>query len=173
MDKFENHIRKNRDSLDMYDTPRAVWKRVRRVSRVKRISPAGWLKIAAMFLVILTGAAILLRPGFKTIKVKNEHLLHLEEAEIYYNNLLKNLYSEVRPLLTVYPEIEAELFSDISRLDSLNASVRNDLQDNISNQEVIEALIQNYRLKIRILEDMLTELRQNSVDEQNNKDHEL
>jgi hypothetical protein len=35
------------------------------------------------------------------------------------------------------------------------------LKDNVDNQDVIEALINNYRIKIQILEDMLIVLKQN------------
>ena len=34
-----------------------------------------------------------------------------------------------------------------------------DLKDNVANQEVIEAIIENYRLRIAILEELLTELK--------------
>jgi hypothetical protein len=47
------------------------------------------------------------------------------------------------------------------------------LKDNISNQNVVEALIQNYRIKIHILEDMLTVLKENDTIPEKMKSHEL
>ena len=38
-------------------------------------------------------------------------------------------------------------------LDSVYISLKSDLKDNIANHEVIEAMIQNYRLRISILEE--------------------
>ena len=79
----------------------------------------------------------------------------LKETEIYYNNLVNSLYREATPLLTGNPEIKKELTTDISHLDSICIEIKKDLKDNVANQEVVEALIQNYRIKIRLLEDML------------------
>ena len=51
--------------------------------------------------------------------------------------------------------------------------IKKDLKDNIANQDVIEALIQNYRIKINILEDMLTVLKANENNHEKEKSHEL
>jgi hypothetical protein len=51
--------------------------------------------------------------------------------------------------------------------------IKKDLKDNISNQDVVEALIQNYRIKIRILEDMLTVLKANENNPEKKKSHEI
>ena len=45
-----------------------------------------------------------------------------------------------------------------------------DLKDDAANEEVIEAMIQNYRIKLQILEEILTQLK--NADEQNTDDHE-
>ncbi|MGD2034222.1 MAG: hypothetical protein PVF73_04140, partial [Bacteroidales bacterium] len=62
--------------------------------------------------------------------------------------------------------LEEELQTDLSELDSIYEGLKDDLKDNIANHEVIEAMIQNYRLRIAILEDMLLFLDQE--DEENN-----
>jgi hypothetical protein len=97
----------------------------------------------------------------------------LEETEIYYNNLVNNLYSEATPLLAGYPDIEKELISDLSQLDSICTDIKKDLKDNVANQEVIEALINNYRIKIHILEDMLNTLKEDENNLQKNDDYAL
>ena len=97
----------------------------------------------------------------------------LKETEIYYNNLVNSLYREATPLLTKNPEIKKELNTDLSQLDSICSDLKKDLKDNVSNQEVVEALIQNYRIKIRLLEDMLTILKENENNPEKKKSHEL
>jgi 3-hydroxyacyl-CoA dehydrogenase len=47
----------------------------------------------------------------------------------------------------------------MSELDSLYSALKADLKDNVANQEVIEAIIENYRLRIAILEELLAELK--------------
>jgi len=72
---------------------------------------------------------------------------------------------EVKPYLTQYPSVEDELNTDLSELDSIYVSLKHDLKDNIANHEVIEAMIQNYRLRINILEDMLMFLQAEEMEE--------
>ena len=56
-------------------------------------------------------------------------------------------------------------------LDQVYNDLKEDLKDNAANEEVIEAMIQNYRLKLDILEEMLVVLKQ-SNESQNEKEHE-
>jgi len=135
-----------------------------------------------MFIVILGTAIILIRPGYVRINTRivekyseadDRESPQLKETEIYYNNLVNSLYSEATPMLTANPEIKKEFFSDISHLDSICSEIKKDLKDNVANQEVVEALIQNYRIKIRLLEEMLTMLKENKNNPDKKKSHEL
>jgi hypothetical protein len=97
----------------------------------------------------------------------------LKETELFYNSLVNSLYLEAKPLLTGQPDVEKELNHDLARIDSLCADIRKDLKDNVANKEVIEALIQNYTIKIHILEDMLNVLKENENKTEKGKSHEL
>jgi hypothetical protein len=87
--------------------------------------------------------------------------------------MINTLYDEAKPLLTVRPEVEKELDSDMARIDSICTDIRNDLKDNVDNQEVIEALIRNYRIKIKILEDMLLILKKSEDENSKKESHEI
>ena len=176
MDKFEEHIRKNREALDRYNPPKGVWRRIRKQIVMKSSNPLlTVVSIAAMIAVILASAIIFLKSGNRI--TGNNSLTdqnpQLKETEIYYNNLVFSLYNKVNPLLASNPELRKELFTDISHLDSIYLEIRKDLKDNVSNQEVIDALIQNYRIKIELLEEMLEILRENENNSDKNADYEL
>jgi hypothetical protein len=182
MDKLEEHIRKNREDLDRYSPSSGVWKRIKLRLNKEKSSVWQWISVAAMVVVILGTAALLFRPGnwlSDTTMGKNSDAglmkvnPQLKETEIYYNNLVNSLYREATPLLTANPEIRKELNSGFSQIDSICSDIKKDLKDNVANQEVIEALIQNYRIKIRLLEDMLIILKENEVNPGKNKSHEL
>jgi hypothetical protein len=182
MDKLEEFIRKNRNDLDMYTPSEGVWSKVKRNLRKRKPSVNEWLSLAAMIVLILCTGIILIRIGnnraASNADLKGEAGLeqanpHLKETEIYYNNLVNSLYHEATPLLTGNPEIKKELNSDISQLDSICSDIKKDLKDNVANQEVVEALIQNYRIKIRLLEDMLSILKENENNPEKIKSHEL
>jgi len=182
MDKLEEHIRKNREDLDRYSPSKAVWKKVD--SQINRsVFPLRkFLSVAAMLVVILATAVLLIKTGqLKRLisgseySVANEVQVNsqIKETELYYNNLFNSLYREATPMLTGNPEITKELSTDISHLDSIYIEIKRDLKDNVANQEVVEALIQNYRTKIRLLEDMLTVLKENDKDPEKENHHEL
>jgi len=82
----------------------------------------------------------------------------LSEAEAYYTNLVNQKLDELKPVIANCPSIQEELNYDMSELDSVYIDLKKDLKDNMANQEVIEAIIENYRLKVSILEDILSEL---------------
>jgi hypothetical protein len=182
MDNLEEHIRMNREDLDRYSPPTGIWRRIRKKLKKKKPVMRLWISVAAMIVVILGTAIALFRPVYRwsntnSEKYNDEGLTQpdpqLKETEIYYNNLVNSLYKEATPLLTKNPEIKKELNSDLSHLDSICADLKKDLKDNVSNQDVIEALIQNYRIKINILEDMLTVLKANENNHEKEKSHEL
>jgi ABC-type Fe3+-citrate transport system substrate-binding protein len=182
MDKLEEHIRKNREDLDRYSPSSEIWKRIRKTLKKEKSSVKWWLSIAAMIVVILGTAIIFFKPEYRWSdsnrgKNSDEELSRvnplLKETEIYYSNRVNSLYREATPLLTKNPEIKKELNTDLSQLDSICSDIKKDLKDNVSNQEVVEALIQNYRIKIRLLEDMLTILKENENNPEKKKSHEL
>jgi hypothetical protein len=182
MDKLEEHIRKNRQDFDRYNPPDKTWKRISRELKMNRPMRRQWFLIAAMIIVIMGTAIVLFKPEFRwseakrlkdAVNANSSSSPQLKETEIYYTNLINSLYKEATPLLTGNPEIKKELNGDLSQIDSLCTDIKKDLKDNISNQEVVEALILNYRTKIRILEDMLTVLKENENNPEKTKGNEL
>lgn len=182
MDKLEEHIRQNREDLDRYSPPAGMWRRIRKEQIKEKSMIRLWLSIAAMIIVILGTAVVLFRPVYRWSDTKSRKNNYdglsqvdpqLKETETYYNNLVNSLYREATPLLTKNPEIKKELNIDLSHIDSIYVDIKKDLKDNISNQEVVEALIQNYRIKITILEDMLTVLKANENNHVKEEGYEL
>lgn len=182
MDKLEEYIRKNREELDKKIPSPDLWNGIRKDMHRRRITRIKWFSAAAMVVVIFSTAAlfyvgenrrnnILRSRDINAFMIKaNPQLL---ETEVYYNNFINNLYSEASPLLARHPDLKDELFNDFSQIDSICASIKKDLKDNVDNQEVIEALINNYRIKIQILEDMLVVLKQNGNNPKKSNSHEL
>jgi hypothetical protein len=179
MENLEDFIRKNREGFDNHDLSPEVWKGIRRSLLIRRPAFFKRLAAAAVILVIVTSAIFHYsrenRNGStnprETLLMKNNP--QLKETEFYYNNLINALYKEATPLLDGYPDIKKEFLGDMSQIDSICTDIKNDLKDNVSNQEVIEALIKNYRIKIQILEEMLDLLKQNENKPVKSDSHEL
>jgi hypothetical protein len=170
-DKFESFIRDQREAFDFREVDPALWKKIE--ADIKPGHMINWKLIlgrAAAVLIIFAASYLVhdLIDNHGRIAVFNKHqskaepeivIPELQEAELYYSGLISEKLEEVRPILASCPGVEEELNTDMTELDSLYTSLKADLKDNVANQEVIEAIIENYRLRIALLEELLAELK--------------
>lgn len=182
MDRLEEYIRKKRDDLDIYKPSPGLWRGIKKDLKRDRQPFRQWGSVAATVAVITATSVIFYLIG-KGSRNNDGSLIsgrgftvvssQLKEAETYYSNQINLLYREAAPMLTGYPELKCELESDISQIDSIYAVLRKDLRDNIANQDVVEALIQNYMIKIKILKEMLVILKENENNPEKSRSYEL
>jgi predicted CopG family antitoxin len=185
-DKLEKFILEHRNDFDVYEPSEEVWGKIEKNQnkRLQKTSWKGWLWKAAAILVIFGSSLIF----FEMLHYKGIHIISLEkeqeevvipelkEAEMYYSSIVEEKMREIKPMLTEHPGMDKEINKDLSELDSMYTELKKDLKDNIATGEVVHALIENYRMRIDILEEILSEL---SEDEQldtvkvNEKDYEI
>ncbi len=165
-DKLEKFVLSNREEFDSYEPDPKIWDRIK--SNLRSGKSINWRLIisraAAVLLIFIISFMInrFLEEGFPKItlvKDKEVEIPELKEAENYYSGLLNEKLNEIKPILSACPSLQEELNYDLNQLDSIYAELKNDLKDNIANQEVIDAMIQNYRLRISILEEILSEIK--------------
>ena len=166
-DRFENFIKDHRDSFDFREPDPRLWENIKKnISAHRRLPWRLFLKRASIVLLIF-GASYIANEmihryhnnGISFLKQGKEiPIPGLNEAEAYYTNLINQKLDELKPVLANCPSLQEEIDYDLSGLDSVYTELKSDLKDNMANQEVIEAIIQNYKLKITILEDIMSEL---------------
>jgi hypothetical protein len=165
-DRLEQFINDNRDRFDLHEPDEKLWTGIESRIRPKKILRIGWKGVlwrAAAVLVIF-GASFMLQEFLhqrrnvlserEETKIMKE-IPELKEAEIYYTGLLDEKIRQIEPFISEHPELGETLNQDLAELDSIYEELQKDLRDNIANDEVVEAMIQNYILKIQILEDLL------------------
>ena len=81
------------------------------------------------------------------------------EAEQYYTSEINSKRAEFFLLTAESPELQKDITNDLTDLDAIFLELKADLKDNAANEEVIESMIQNYMLKLEILEDMLEQIK--------------
>jgi len=163
-DSFEKFIVENRDRFDNLKPDVSVWNKLKKeLYKSRSFSWQVFLRRAAIVIVIFAASYFTnemihrLNKG-SVIAAKENAIPGLSEAEAYYTNLVNQKLDELKPVIANCPSIQEELDYDMSELDSVYFDLKKDLKDNMANQEVIEAIIENYRLKVSILEDILSEL---------------
>ncbi len=182
-DKLEKYILDHREQFDDQEPDPAIWERVdTRKSPVIRMNwkDMAW-KAAAVAAIFV--ASYYFHDYMASRKNDSQTLLgknteetspmvrELIEAEAYYTSIISMKKDEVFRLTASNPDIRREIDMEMVDLDRVFSELKEDLKDNADNEEVIEAMIQNYRLKLDILEEMLLQLKQ-SNESQNEKDHE-
>ena len=178
-DRLEQFISDNREQFDLYQPDEKLWKGIESNVPGIRSSGIGWKGVLwrAAAVLIIFGASFILQEYLHMRRVilsdKTEDKIlrdipELKEAEIYYTSLLNDKIRQIEPMISDNPELGETLHQDLSELDSIYGELQRDLRDNIANDEVVEAMIQNYILKIQILEDLLeymVETSKNNEDE--------
>lgn len=97
----------------------------------------------------------------------------LLEAEVFYSNQISEMQEQVFVLTSGQPELQREINIELSELDTVYAELKRDLKDNAANEEIIGAMIQNYRLKIIILTDILEQLKETEETREMEADYEI
>jgi hypothetical protein len=169
-DNLEKFILENRESFDTEIPDREAWKKIKkrrqRPSFNSRLLKFSIRAAAMVFIFFLSYAYHEYRDNRQIphMSAGNENEIYeeipeLKETEKYYSTLVSEKMEELQPYLIRLPEIREVVEQDLSELDSVYVSLKNDLKDNIANDKVIEAMIQNYRLKLEILEELLKEVK--------------
>lgn len=171
-DRLEDFVKSNRESFDMFEPDPSLWLRINpEKTGYKQRRRITWVRYAAAIAVIFAGVSAgtyyLKFGGHQDKYLMSSLSEEIKETEAYYSSLVYQKQKELEKYLADDRETMESLDKDMNELDSIYAELKNDLNDDVSNPEVIEAMIQNYRIKLEILEDLLSQLK-----EMENQDHE-
>ena len=170
-DKLERFILENKEGFSPPEVSSDVWDKVTKREQKKRIS-FNWNLIMSRAAAVV---AIFISSYYfheYRAKIKSNALgtsaealasdeplyKELMEAELYYASQIKYKKNELFSLTEDAPSLQKDVTRDLSELDAILRELKADLKDNADNQEVIEAMMQNYMLKLEILEDMLQQI---------------
>lgn len=182
-DKLEKYMLEHRQEFDDMEPDPSLWERIdTRTAPVVRINwmGIGW-KVAAGIAIFI--ASYYFHDYMSERNYGKENFMagfneeaspiarELLEAEAYYTARISHTKDEVFRLAAADPDLRREIDMQMVDLDRVFTELKKDLKDNAANEEVIEAMIQNYRLKLDILEDMLRQLKE-SKEPQNDTGHD-
>jgi len=166
-DRLESFVNENRHEFDRMEPSDQLWETIsNRMDETKKqgIRKFSWMKVAAVVAVVLLGSAIVYEVGFtdrhplaRNIQVDPE-VQELMEAEAYYAQEVSGKLAEIQKCYKVHPEIKMEIEGDLNELEMMYYSLKNDLKENISNKEVIEAMIENNRNRMKLVDEVLEQI---------------
>ncbi|MFZ5941401.1 MAG: hypothetical protein ACOYXB_12590 [Bacteroidota bacterium] len=164
-DRLEQFVKENREAFDSHEPNPSLWLRISPSARKERTSRRlRIMRYAAAAALLISafsaGFYYLGRSSASSAIEQSAMYRELMETEAYYNSLVSQKYTELKPYFAGTPGMEEDLNKDMADLDQICRELKNDLKDDVDNVEVIEAMIQNYRMKLEILEDLLNQLKQ-------------
>lgn len=153
-DSLKEHIENRREDFELYpfDSDQEWVKLSKRIKPQKR-DPWRVAGMAACFALVMLGSVFV---------VNNKHSGNNEVAE------LENFYEgEINQRITLIKSQlqDDKILKDLEEMDIAFAELKADLNDNVDNEEVITAMMENYRLKLQILEEILNELEKEKSEE--------
>jgi len=184
-DKLEQYIINNKEEFDTLEPSLDIWKGIGKIEvvdepRKSAISSLRWLTRIAAAVLIFIGSYYFhdYRSKHKQINsavaVTNDDVQlynTLIEAEYYYTARIGVETEKFYTLAAGNSLLRNEIQSELKELDREFNNLKDDLKDNADNEEIIAAMIQNYRLKLSILQDMMIQLQQ--VKKEKNTDDKI
>lgn len=153
-DNFKKYAEQNAEAFDhTFDVDKGLQDLIQRQDQRKK--PRRVFMAAASITIALALSAVVYfyaQPA--------EEISEWAEVEHYYERQIEDMTQLVMNLTN-----DEDILYDLEELDQAFAEVKADLKDDAANQEVIEAMMNHYRLKLSILEKMLDEIKESNEDE--------
>lgn len=162
-DRLEDFIEKNREAFDQLEPSEKVWERISKPER-KPVRMVNYLlRVAAVVTIAVIITVIAAKTGIfkseeKTMLTEDPELRELIEAEAFYASQVNEKMDEIRKCYDTFPEIKEEVETDLTELQEMYEVLKIDLKDNISKKEVIEAMIENNRFRLKMVDEVLDQI---------------
>ncbi len=157
-DELKKYVENRRDELEVFSfDPDKGWDEIRdrvRVEPPKNRFIRPWMYAAASVLIVVTGLVI----GYRFANADSQS--EFADTQFYYQDMVDAKLQLVRQRVD-----DPEILADLEAMDQAFSELKADLRDDVDNEEVVEAMIDNYRLKLQILERILDELEEESDEE--------
>ena len=166
MDNFEKHIRENKQAFDVHKVDKdKLWQGIasqlddKPQPKVIPLWKSKKLRVAAS-IVLLMGLSLMtffvLNNQTQNMDAyANEELL---EIDMHYQHLV---YQQVQ-LVKNHPKLsdkdKKEFLSFIDELDKEYDQLKLEMQNNLDNELILEAIVQNYKKRIELIENLLRQI---------------
>jgi hypothetical protein len=164
MTELEKQIMDQRSQLDS-DTPRAGHEArfLQKLDRqpVRRVNFRHVLQIAASVAIILTSAIVLVKQDRSGSKVAVREIpTTIMEADQYYTAQVSQRYEEIKEFNFDNEEEKVILLGELRELDAYHQQLMSDLEANPGDENVINALIRHYQVKLEVMDQIIIQLNQ-------------
>lgn len=153
-DKLEKFISHNKEGFDAKGPSGDLWNRIE--ADLPQEQEASWWsywKVAAMLFLVTT--VVLLVDRFQQVESQVEETTSLSaefsEAEQFYSRLISERKIQI-DAYGIHGNLHREFLDDMNELDDLYLELRSTFENKNGDQKLIDAMISNLRLRMRIMD---------------------
>lgn len=182
-DQLERFVRNNRNQFDLHKPSSHLWDAIDdQLGEEKNLAGKTFLmysrRIAAAIILLLAaygGYNIVLNSTTAKQQKEilsqdlqtNEKIKELYEAQIYYSHQVSNTMHQLESYCEDFPVVCREVLQETKVMKQEMQQLEGDLKENIGNERVLEAMVRNYRIKLRIMENLLDNVKRAKTEEEN------
>ncbi|MDO6820337.1 hypothetical protein [Zobellia sp. 1_MG-2023] len=172
MDNFEKHIRENRAAFDDHKADRAkLWANIEAKldppkPKVVPLWKSPVFRVAATVLIIL-GISSLIGITFLGSSANDNTFVskELQDIDMHYQDLVSYQVQLVQKNENLSDADKAEFLSFMDDLDKEYDQLKLEMQNNLDNELVLEAIVSNYRKRIELIENLLRQLNESKLND--------
>ncbi|WP_289042191.1 hypothetical protein [uncultured Zobellia sp.] len=172
MDNFEKHIRENRAAFDDHKADRAkLWANIEAKldpprAKVVPLWRSPIFKVAASVLIVL-GISSLIGITFLGNSTNEDTFVskELQDIDMHYQGLVSYQVQLVQKNENLSDADKAEFLSFMDDLDKEYDQLKLEMQNNLDNELVLEAIVSNYRKRIELIENLLRQLNESKLND--------
>lgn len=167
MDYFEKHIRNNKALFDEHKADRAkMWAKIElelsnTEPKVVPLWKSPLFKVAASVVLLLLLSfliGITVYGSFQQGGQSNVVSQELMDIDMHYSNLVQHQVQLVKDHPDLSQEDKEEFLSFMDELDEEYEVLKLEMQKNLGNERVLEAIIGNYKKRIELIENLLRQI---------------
>ncbi|WP_273566739.1 hypothetical protein [Maribacter halichondriae] len=173
MDNFEKYIRENAAKFDKHKADKEkMWANIAgelktEAPKVIPIWRSPMLRVAATLLILLGIASFVAVQVFGATNDESQYASkELLDIDMHYKNLVSYQVQLVKDNPNLTEEDKAEFLSFMDELDAEYEELRLEMQKNLDNEQVLEAIVSNYKQRIELIEKLLKQINDSKIQDE-------
>ena len=123
-----------------------------------------FLRVAVIIAVVAIFSIVIIKTNvFDSERLAQQsddpEMRELIEAEAFYAGQVNEKMDEIRKCYVIFPEIKEDVEMDLNELQEMYDVLKVDLKENISKKAVIEAMIENNRYRLKMVDQVLDQIK--------------
>lgn len=164
MDNFEKQIREQRAQFDKaFANKEKLWTKIDAGIQTPTKKP-GWKRIGLLTIFILVVSLFIYKMMNKTTPEAQQYAMiqkqELLQIDHHYGKLVSFQIEKLRGAPQLDDAEKEDFMKYINYLSQEQIELKNELNNNIDNQEVLEAIIQNFQQQVNLISELLDRIDQ-------------